>query len=152
MVNKWFESGLKSRDINLDLAVNDEDKNSLLLSQLPSLSLSAGKGISKAKDSRDLINVRNYIPQLSASLNLYSGGRVLLDFEENELERDLLSSRVFSERNIYVYNFLSAVFLLKTIISNKKEITAQIKILKKTKKYINILLKVERNPELNLSL
>ncbi|EHI4417873.1 hypothetical protein J9J79_004826, partial [Salmonella enterica] len=107
MVNKWFESGLKSRDINLDLAVNDEDKNGLLLSQLPSLSLSAGKGISKAKDSRDLINVRNYIPQLSASLNLYSGGRVLLDFEENALEHDLLSSRVFSERNIYVYNLLS---------------------------------------------
>lgn len=152
MVNKWFESGLKSRDINLDLAVNDEDKNGLLLSQLPSLSLSAGKGISKAKDSRELINVRNYIPQLSASLNLYSGGRVLLDFEENALERDLLSSRVSSERNIYVYNLLSAIFLLKTIISNKKEITDQIKILKKNEEVYKYLVESGKKPRIELEL
>ncbi|EAV1937066.1 hypothetical protein EW272_26910, partial [Salmonella enterica] len=90
VINKWFDGSLKSRDVKFDLAVKDTDGKNILLSQLPSVSLSAGKSITEVKKSQGLINIKNYSPEISASLNLYAGGRTVLDVKENNLEHDLL--------------------------------------------------------------
>ncbi|EHA5586681.1 TolC family protein, partial [Salmonella enterica] len=151
-INKWFDGSLKSRDVKFDLAVKDTDGKNILLSQLPSVSLSAGKSITEVKKSQGLINIKNYSPEISASLNLYAGGRTVLDVKENNLEHDLLKTKMLSEKNLYIYNLLSAVFSLKTINENKKEIAEQIKILKKNEEVYKYLVESGKKPKIELEL
>lgn len=152
VINKWFDGSLKSRDVKFDLAVKDTDGKNILLSQLPSVSLSAGKSITEVKKSQGLINIKNYSPEISASLNLYAGGRTVLDVKENNLEHDLLKTKMLSEKNLYIYNLLSAVFSLKTINENKKEIAEQIKILKKNEEVYKYLVENGKKPKIELEL
>ncbi|EKI3327343.1 TolC family protein [Salmonella enterica] len=152
VINKWFDGSLKSRDVKFDLAVKDTDGKNILLSQLPSVSLSAGKSITEVKKSQGLINIKNYSPEISASLNLYAGGRTVLDVKENNLEHDLLKTKMLSEKNLYIYNLLSAVFSLKTISENKKEIAEQIKILKKNEEVYKYLVESGKKPKIELEL
>ncbi|EJF2227202.1 TolC family protein [Salmonella enterica] len=152
VINKWFDGSLKSRDVKFDLAVKDTDGKNILLSQLPSVSLSAGKSITEVKKSQGLINIKNYSPEISASLNLYAGGRTVLDVKENNLEHDLLKTKMLSEKNLYIYNLLSAVFSLKTINENKKEIAEQIKILKKNEEVYKYLVESGKKPKIELEL
>lgn len=152
MINKWFDKSVKSKAVKLEQAGKDTERKDIFLSQLPSVSLSAGKSVNQKKDSYQLINIKNYSPEMNLSVNLYSGGRTFLDLNENDLEQKALIIKMISERNEYVYALLSSVFSLKTINSNQKDLSEQILLYEKNKEVYRYLVNAGKKPRIELDL
>ncbi|EFR6822934.1 TolC family protein [Salmonella enterica] len=152
MINKWFDKTVKSKSIKLEQTGKDTERKDIFLSQLPSVSLAAGKSVNQKKDSHQLINITNYSPEMNLSVNLYSGGRTFLDLDENDLEHKALTMKMMSERNEYVYELLSSVFSLKTMSSNQNDLSEQIRLYERNREVYSYLVNSGKKPRIELDL
>ncbi|EMZ7101433.1 hypothetical protein ABE247_003624 [Salmonella enterica] len=49
MINKWFDKTIKSKSVKLEQTGKDTERKDIFLSQLPSVSLAAGKSVNQKR-------------------------------------------------------------------------------------------------------